>query len=275
MKRIFALLTALMMCPLVSYSTDLVLTNGTTFNNIEVTENTPLGINFICNGSAGWADFRDMPLNEATAFGYDPVKAAAFEKQLQDNQGSALPDNASPGAYIPQQAITNADNVAQTPENTITINPGDSIPYDTEVSYGCAPQWVIWNGYCYPYNYWHHWYWHNQWVYSNGHYCPAHYYHQHGLWHGSKYYPYKHNLQTRPTQPIRSVQRTNGRSFESRPGGKGLQPRVVERGGERAGGERAGGERAGGERAGGERAGGERAGGERDGGGERGGGGRR
>lgn len=222
MNKIFVLLTALMMCPFVSYSADLVLNNGVTFNNIEVTKTTPIGITFICNGAAGWADFMDMPLDEATSFGYDPMKAAAFQQQLQTNQGSALQDNASPGDYIPQQALTNADNVAQTPENTITINPGDSIPYDTQVAYGGTPQWVNWNGNCYPYNYWHHWYWNNHWAYSNGHYCPAHYYNHHGIWHGGHYYPYKHNLQRRPAQQYRSPLRNNGHSFENRPNG-GLQ----------------------------------------------------
>jgi hypothetical protein len=234
MKKIFVLPAALMMCSFASYSADLILNNGATFSNIEVTQTTPIGINFICNGSAGWADFRDMPLDEATSFGYNPAKAAAFEKQLQDNQGCALPDNASPGDYIPQQALTNADNVAQTPENTITVNPGDSIPYDTQVVYGGgAPQWVNWNGNCYPYNYWHHWYWNNHWAHSNGHYCPAHYYQHHGLWHNGRYYPYKHNLQNRPTQQHRSALRKNGHSFEHRPGG-GLQHsggHEVERGG--------------------------------------------
>ena len=88
MKKLFVLLAALMMCPFVSYSTDLVLNNGAAFNNIQVTETTPIGINFVCNGAAGWADFMDMPLDEATSFGYDPMKAAAFQQQLQANQGS-------------------------------------------------------------------------------------------------------------------------------------------------------------------------------------------
>lgn len=222
MKKAIALFTALMMCSLACYSTDLILNNGATFKNIEVTQTTPIGINFVCNGSAGWADFRDMPINEATSFGYDPMKAAAFEKQLQDNQGAVIPDNALPD-YIPQSELTNTDSVPLTPDNTIAVYPGDSIPYDTQVVYGCgAPQWICWNGCYYPYNYWHHWYWNNRWAYCNGRYCPVHYYHQHGLWHGNRYYSYRHNLQGRPAQGFRSALRTNGRSFERRAGG-GLQ----------------------------------------------------
>lgn len=222
MKKAFVLLTALMLCSF-AYSTDLVLNNGATFKDIEITQTTPIGINFVCNGSAGWADFRDMPMNEAAAFGYDPVKAAAFEKQLQDNQGSALPDDAAPGDYIPQQALTNTDNVPLIPDNTVAVYPGDSIPYDTQVVYGCgSPQWICWNGRYYPYNYWHHWYWNNHWAYCNGRYCPVHYYYHHGLWHGNRYYSYRHNLQSRPTHQFRSALRANGHSFVSRSGG-GLQ----------------------------------------------------
>ncbi|MHB9138554.1 MAG: hypothetical protein ACYC4Q_04035 [Victivallaceae bacterium] len=223
MRKSLFLLTALALCPFVSFAIDLTLNNGAAYSNITVTQTTPLGINFICNGAAGWADFRDMPPDEASVFGYNPAAGAAFEQQLQNNQGSSLADNASPGDYIPQQALTNADNVPQTAENTITVNPGDSIPYDTQVVYGGgAPQWVNWNGNCYPYNYWHHWYWNHHWVNSNGRYCPAHYYNHHGIWHGGHYYPYKHNLQNNQRQEHRSPMRTNGQSFEHRSGG-GLQ----------------------------------------------------
>jgi uncharacterized membrane protein YgcG len=249
MKKSIFLLTALMLCPFVSFAIDLTLNNGTVYSNITVTQTAPLGINFICNGAAGWADFRDMPSDEAKVFGYDPTKAAAFEQQLQSNQGSALPDNSSPGDYIPQQALTSSDNVPQTPENTITVNPGDSIPYDTQVVYGGgAPQWVNWNGNCYPYNYWHHWYWNNHWVNSNGRYCPAHYYNHHGIWHGGHYYPYKHNLQNNNRQEHRSPMRANGRSFEHRSGG-GIQ----HSGGERGGGGHSGGGHSGGGHGGGGR----------------------
>lgn len=224
MKNIFYVLTALIMLPGVSFATELTLTNGATYKDIKVTQTTPLGIDFLCNDTAGWADFRDMPLDEAKSFGYDPMKSAAFEKNLQDNQGSTLNENSSPQNYIPQSAMNNPDNVSQTPENTIVVNPGDSVPYDTSIVYGGgSPQWVVWNGNRYPYNEWHNWYWNNHWVYSNGRYVPSNYYHHQYMNHNGRYYPYKHNLQPKPDNPHRTNRRNdNNNQFEHRHDG-GIQ----------------------------------------------------
>lgn len=80
MRKSLFLLTALTLCPFVSFAIDLTLNNGATYSNITVTQTTPLGINFLCNGAAGWADFRDMPTDEAKVFGYNPASAATFEQ---------------------------------------------------------------------------------------------------------------------------------------------------------------------------------------------------
>lgn len=175
-----------------------------------------------------------MPLDEAKSFGYDPMKAAAFEKNLQDNQGSTLQDNSAPtGNDIPPQYMNNSATVPSTEENTIVVNPGDSVPYDMNIVYGGgSPQWVVWNGNRYPYNEWHNWYWNNHWVYNNGRYVPANYYHHQYYNHNGHYYPYKHNLQPKPVNPHRTPRNPNGKHFEPRPGGGIQHGKIPERGGE-------------------------------------------
>jgi len=184
------------------YATDITTNDGTFYRKAEIVKTTPLGFHFICDGKAGWLDYRDLPAAEALALGYDPVKAKAFEEKLAANQGCALPDNAMPPTDDPQLAamMQNPDNAEPTAANTTIINPGDPVTYDPAILTGNvvldAPvtQWVSWGGHYYPAYYWHHWYWSHHWYCWHGRYYPAHYYYHHGCWYHGHYYPYHHGV---------------------------------------------------------------------------------
>lgn len=195
MKKWYLTIMALF-CAVILPAVDITESDGTYYPNAEIIKKTPLGIQFICKGKAGWLDYRDLPEAEAVALGYDKAKAEAFEQQLADNDGNTLPSGAMPPDNDPQlqQMLQNPNNVPPSPDNTTNINPGDQISYNPTVVNVGAPvtSWVYWNNRYYPAPYWHHWYWNYHWCYHNGHYYPAHYWYHHGTWYHGHYYPYHH-----------------------------------------------------------------------------------
>jgi len=120
---LFALLTAAVSAE------DITTTDGTVYKDIKISETTPIGINFVSGDKACWVDFRDLPTDAAKKYGYDPAKAAQFEKTLAQNQGSTLTGNmpvTAPAAVIsPPAAVAvspQAVNVA-TPVAATTVSP--------------------------------------------------------------------------------------------------------------------------------------------------------
>jgi hypothetical protein len=108
---------------------DVTTTDGTVYKDIKISETTPIGINFVSGDKACWIDFRDLPPDDAKKYGYDPAKAAEFEKTLAQNQGSTVAANApvtAPAAVIsPPAAVAvspQAVNVA-TPVTATTVSP--------------------------------------------------------------------------------------------------------------------------------------------------------
>ena len=85
---------------------DIVATDGTVYRDINIQESTPLGINFSSEGNVHWLDFRDMPPETAARYGYDPAKAAAFEKQLAASQQITTVNNSAAAATTPTPATT-------------------------------------------------------------------------------------------------------------------------------------------------------------------------
>lgn len=72
---------------------DIVTSDGTVYRDVKITEITPIGINFISDNQACWADFRDLPPAVAQKYGFNPAKAGDFEKALAQNQGRTIADN--------------------------------------------------------------------------------------------------------------------------------------------------------------------------------------
>ena len=196
---------------------DITTTDGTVYKDIRVTEITPIGINFVSNEKACWTDFRDLPPDVAQKYGYDPAKAAEFEKSLAQNQGSnvvagdpsemvadkaALEEDtiqsaaATPvqgGGIIINAPVTNTIvNVVPPPSpQVIVVNNGDTVVYDQQIDYEPATTvWVLWGGRYYPRSYWHYWYWKDRYVYCDGRYYPAHSYYRGGVWDHGRYYKY-------------------------------------------------------------------------------------
>lgn len=193
MKTLLSCL-ALMMIPLCNLpALDITLVNGATFKDVVITQKTPVGINFLCNGSAGWVNYIDMPIEDAKKLGYDPDAAAQFEEKLEKNKGCMMPDSPSPADVVPANSVSQPASQPNI-DNTLIVTPSSYIPYDPALLALPGIEWVSWNGHCYPYNWWHNWYWNNHWTYWNGRYYPSHFVHQNGVWHDGKYYPYKHNL---------------------------------------------------------------------------------
>ncbi len=172
---------------------DITLVNGATFKDIVITQKTPVGVNFLCNGAAGWVNYIDMPLEDAKKIGYDPDTAAEFEASLQANKGCMMPATPAEGDVVPPTGVSQPVSQPNL-DNTLIVTPSTYIPYDAALLALPGIEWVCWNGHYYPYNWWHNWYWNNHWTYWNGRYYPSHYVHQNGVWHDGKFYPYKHNL---------------------------------------------------------------------------------
>ncbi len=108
---------------------DVTTTDGTVYKDIKISETTPIGINFVSGDKACWVDFRDLPPDTAKRYGYDPAKAADFEKALAQNQGSTVTGNmpvTAPAAVISPPAATTVSpqgvNVA-TPVATTAVSP--------------------------------------------------------------------------------------------------------------------------------------------------------
>jgi len=120
---LFALLTAAVSAE------DITTTDGTVYKDIKISETTPIGINFVSGDKASWVDFRDLPPDTAKKYGYDPVKAAQFEKTLAQNQGSTLTGNmpvTAPAAVIsPPAAVAVSPTAANvtTPVAATTVTP--------------------------------------------------------------------------------------------------------------------------------------------------------
>lgn len=53
MRNMLCVLSAFLLLPAFSFAKDLTLNNGATFKDIKITQTTPLGIDFLCDGSAG------------------------------------------------------------------------------------------------------------------------------------------------------------------------------------------------------------------------------
>ena len=195
---------------------DITTIDGTVYKDIRITETTPIGLNFVCNDKACWVDFRDLPPDVAQKYGYDPAKAAEFEKALSQNQGSAVPGN--PADMVADKAALERDtipeaappapvqgvnvavntpvasasvNIAPPPPQVIVVNNGDTVVYDDQIVYEpTTTVWVSWCGRYYPRSYWHYWYWKDRYVYCDGRYYPAHSYYRGGVWDHGRYYKY-------------------------------------------------------------------------------------
>ncbi len=195
---------------------DITTIDGTVYKDIRITETTPIGLNFVSNDKACWVDFRDLPPDVAQKYGYDPAKAAEFEKALAQNQGSAVPGN--PADMVADKAALERDtipeaappapvqgvnvavntpvasasvNIAPPPPQVIVVNNGDTVVYDDQIVYEpTTTVWVSWCGRYYPRSYWHYWYWKDRYVYCDGRYYPAHSYYRGGVWDHGRYYKY-------------------------------------------------------------------------------------
>lgn len=119
------------------------------YKEAEIIQNTPPGVSFVKDDAAGCANFTDMQPDSALALGYDPDKAAALEKQLKDNHGSVLPEDAVPDS-IPPSVYQNPDNDQPSSSNTIYVNPGDTVPYAAGLVALPVTTGVYWNGKLYP-----------------------------------------------------------------------------------------------------------------------------
>ncbi len=206
---LFALFAATVQCE------DITTIDGTVYKDIRVTERTPIGINFVSNDKACWADFRDLPPDVAQKYGYDPAKAAEFEKALAQNQGSTVTgdpaemvadkaaleeDTIPPAVATPVQGVNVAVNTpvanatittAPPPPQVIVVNNGDTVVYDQQIIYEPTTTiWVSWCGRYYPRSYWHYWYWKDRYVCWSGRYYPAHCFYRGGVWDQGKYYKY-------------------------------------------------------------------------------------
>ncbi|MHB9138325.1 MAG: hypothetical protein ACYC4Q_02860 [Victivallaceae bacterium] len=231
MKKIFALLLLSVLFAVTVIAEDITTIDGTVYKNIKITEITPIGVNFVCEERACWVDFRDLPPDVANKYGYDPVKAAEFEKSLAQNQGGNVVDNATEGApdgtiydgsdapAAPQPAmpgpggvtatlpapdvIENLPPPSQAPQ-VIVINNGDTVIYDDSYQ-PTTVVWVSWCGRYYPRYYWNYWYWNNRYIRWNGRYYPAHCFYRGGVWDHGKYYHYapdrRHNFPERDRSP--------------------------------------------------------------------------
>ncbi len=214
MKKIFALLLLSVLFAAAVIAEDIITIDGTAYKDIKVTEITPLGINFISEERACWVDFRDLTPDLAKKYGYDPAKAAEFEKSLAQNQDGnvvndtapVMPDEAIPVSdaipAVPPEVSTGYSGVTATlpaanvsvnvPEpQVIVVNDGDTILYDDQDSYQpTTVVWISWGGRYYPRYYWNYWYWKNRYICWNGRYYPAHCFYRGGVWNQGRYYRY-------------------------------------------------------------------------------------
>jgi len=219
MKKTLCLFICGISAALSSYGLDIALNSGDVYKYVEIIQNTPLGVSFVKDDAAGWANFTDMQPDAAGALGYDPDKAAAFDQRLKDNHGCLLSKDAVP-EEIPQSVYQNPDNDPPSAGNTIYVNPGDTVPYVAGLVALPVTTWVYWNGKLYPYYWWHQWYWQNHWTFWNGHFYPSHYLYKSAVWHNGQYYPYRHNLLEGGPEGARQEGHGEHRSSEhSRPGG--------------------------------------------------------
>ncbi|OGV56375.1 MAG: hypothetical protein A2X49_15230 [Lentisphaerae bacterium GWF2_52_8] len=221
MKKLFLLYFCVLALGSAVSARDLTSTDGKTYKNVQITQITPLGIFFLCNGQSGWLDFKDLSPDVQHEFGYDPGKAQDFEKGLSGNSDAAFPSGANANydaSSFPPEAQPLPDGQVP-PQGSTIVNVNDETPasYNDIVCGGpsyCSGYYVYWNNRYYPYYYWHHWYWHNHWVYHNGRYYPWDYYHHHGVWHNGQYYPYHHGA-LQNSEPWKKIDAAHGHVSES------------------------------------------------------------
>ncbi len=229
MKKRYAVLLLFALFAVAVLGDDITTIDGTVYKDIRVTEITPLGINFDSNAQACWIDFRDLPADVAKKYGYDPVKAAEFEKALDQNQGNAvtgnqsvmvgdntvLEENTNPaqevnvaGGTATGGAVVNAPSVPS--PQVIIVNNGDPVIYNQQIIYEAATSvWVLWAGRYYPRSYWHYWYWKDRYVSWNGRYYPAHCYYRGGAWDRGQNY----NYAPEPRRNLHAWDRDSSRSY--------------------------------------------------------------
>ncbi|MFA6103936.1 MAG: hypothetical protein WCV67_12790 [Victivallaceae bacterium] len=121
MKRGYAVILLSALLTAAVSAEDVTTADGTVYKDIKISETTPIGINFVSGDKACWVDFRDLPPDTAKKYGYDPVKAADFEKALTQNQGSTVSSNTpvtAPAAVVSAPAVS-----AVTPVATTTVSP--------------------------------------------------------------------------------------------------------------------------------------------------------
>jgi len=112
MKKRYAFILLFALSAAVVSAEDITTTDGTVYKNIKISETTPIGINFVSDDKACWVDFRDLPPDTAKKYGYDPAKAAEFEKMLAQSQGSNAPATAPAVAGTPAAGTVSPQPVA-------------------------------------------------------------------------------------------------------------------------------------------------------------------
>ena len=126
MKKGYAVLLLSALLTAAVSAEDITTTDGTVYKDIKISETTPIGINFVSGDKASWVDFRDLPPEVAQKYGYDPAKAAEFEKVLVQNQGSTVTANmpvTAPAVASPPVAVSSQAAKIATPVATATVSP--------------------------------------------------------------------------------------------------------------------------------------------------------
>lgn len=102
---------------------DIVANDGTVYKDVTIQEVTPLGINFVSSGNTCWLDYRDMPTETAKKYGYDPAKAAAFEKGLASTNGNTATATTpvTAPATVPAASAAAASATVVTPVASTTV----------------------------------------------------------------------------------------------------------------------------------------------------------
>ena len=121
MKRGYAVILLSALLTAAVSAEDVTTTDGTVYKDIKISETTPIGINFVSSEKACWVDFRDLPPDTAKKYGYDPAKAADFEKALAQNQGSTV--NGNTPVTAPATVISPPAAVVATPVATTAVSP--------------------------------------------------------------------------------------------------------------------------------------------------------
>ncbi len=142
---------------------DLTTTDGKVYQNVMITKITPLGLVFVCDGKSGWADFRDLPQDVQSEFGYDPQKAQDYEQSLAQNNGMESSPQGQLPAYDPSQYPPEAQPLpqGQQPPAGSTVIYASDIQSDSDLSDAAAVcagpasnAYIYYNNQYYPYYYW-------------------------------------------------------------------------------------------------------------------------